>query len=54
MTEQIEIVCGGHGVCPCCNRTFSDLQRHMASKHKGFAAEEVTAPEAAIAGTTIQ
>jgi hypothetical protein len=21
------------GVCPCCNRTFSDLQRHMATKH---------------------
>lgn len=28
-----------NGVCPCCNRTFSDLQRHMASKHKGFVAE---------------
>jgi hypothetical protein len=24
------------GVCPCCNRTFSDLARHMQSKHKGF------------------
>lgn len=23
------------GVCPCCNRTFQDLQRHIASKHKG-------------------
>lgn len=22
------------GVCPCCNRHFPDLQRHMASKHK--------------------
>lgn len=21
------------GVCPCCNRTFVDLQRHMKSKH---------------------
>lgn len=21
------------GVCPCCNRTFSDLARHMAHKH---------------------
>lgn len=29
------------GVCPCCNRTFSDLQRHMATKHKGFIAEPV-------------
>jgi len=24
------------GVCPCCNRTFADLTRHMASKHQGF------------------
>lgn len=22
-----------HGVCPCCNRTFADLARHMATKH---------------------
>lgn len=22
------------GVCPCCNRTFANVQRHMASKHK--------------------
>lgn len=21
------------GVCPCCNRTFENLQKHMASKH---------------------
>lgn len=21
------------GVCPCCNRTFIDLQRHMKTKH---------------------
>lgn len=21
------------GVCPCCNRTFLDLARHMATKH---------------------
>lgn len=21
------------GVCPCCNRTFEDLQRHMKTKH---------------------
>ena len=21
------------GVCPCCNRTFLDLQRHMKTKH---------------------
>jgi hypothetical protein len=30
-----------NGVCPCCNRTFVNLQRHMASKHAGFVAEEV-------------
>jgi hypothetical protein len=40
----------GNGVCPCCNRTFADLQRHMASKHAGFVAEEVQAE----AGQTIQ
>jgi hypothetical protein len=22
-----------NGVCPCCNRTFVDLQRHMKTKH---------------------
>ena len=21
------------GVCPCCNRSFPNLQRHMAAKH---------------------
>lgn len=30
-----------NGVCPCCNRTFSDLARHMATKHPTFLAEEV-------------
>lgn len=29
----------GHGVCPCCNRTFEDLSRHMASKHPTYSAE---------------
>lgn len=24
------------GVCPCCNRTFVDLQKHMMSKHPEF------------------
>ena len=23
------------GVCPCCNRTFQNLKRHMETKHKG-------------------
>lgn len=26
----------GNGVCPCCNRTFRNLARHMKTKHKGF------------------
>ena len=38
------------GVCPCCNRSFENLRRHMASKHKGFVLEEVQAE----VGTTIQ
>lgn len=29
------------GVCPCCNRTVSQMARHMASKHPGFKAEEI-------------
>lgn len=24
------------GLCPCCNRTFSQLARHMATKHPQF------------------
>jgi hypothetical protein len=24
------------GVCPCCNRTFENLQRHMHTKHPDF------------------
>lgn len=30
------------GVCPCCNRTFSQLAAHMTKKHPGFAAVEVS------------
>lgn len=26
-----------HGVCPCCNRSFQNLRRHMSAKHPGFA-----------------
>jgi len=29
----------GHGVCPCCNRTFENLHRHMTTQHPTFAAE---------------
>lgn len=28
-----------HGVCPCCGRTFKQLQRHMASQHPDFIAD---------------
>lgn len=28
-----------NGVCPCCTRSFSDLRRHMETKHPQFAAE---------------
>lgn len=34
------------GVCPCCNRQFVDLHRHMQTKHKGFVAEAVDGDEA--------
>ena len=30
----------GKGVCPCCNRTFRDLARHMANQHPEFSGEE--------------
>ena len=26
------------GVCPCCNRYFAQLQRHMTTQHPNFAA----------------
>lgn len=31
------------GVCPCCNRSFSNLARHMHTKHSGYKKEAVTA-----------
>lgn len=27
------------GVCPCCNRTFANLARHMGTQHPGYAGE---------------
>jgi len=27
----------GHGVCPCCNRSFKALADHMATQHPGYA-----------------
>lgn len=32
----------GRGVCPCCNRTFVDLARHMAGQHPEFVETEAT------------
>lgn len=29
----------GNGVCPCCNRTFGNLQRHMNTKHPDYKSE---------------
>jgi hypothetical protein len=29
-----------HGTCPCCRRTFQNLQRHMAHQHPGYAEGE--------------
>ena len=29
----------GAGVCPCCNRTFLALQKHMQQKHPKFVCE---------------
>lgn len=28
-----------NGVCPCCTRSFQNLQRHIASQHPDFQAE---------------
>lgn len=33
-----------NGVCPCCTRSFTDLRRHMASKHPGFSDDNVVVP----------
>lgn len=27
------------GVCPCCHRTFSNVERHMSNQHPDFTAE---------------
>lgn len=33
------------GVCPCCNRTFVNLQRHMSNKHPDYAETELAVIE---------
>lgn len=35
------------GTCPCCNRTFSALARHMQTKHPAFIAEQASGEGAA-------
>ncbi|MGH2556397.1 MAG: hypothetical protein ACRDHO_11845 [Actinomycetota bacterium] len=30
----------GKGVCPCCNRHFVNVERHMASEHPEYSEEE--------------
>ena len=30
------------GVCPCCNRTFKNLQQHMEGQHKDFVKKQKT------------
>jgi len=32
-----------NGVCPCCNRSFSNLQRHMSGQHPQFVSQELAA-----------
>lgn len=34
-----------NGVCPCCNRSFTNVLRHMESKHPDYRAEVAVAPE---------
>lgn len=41
----------GNGICPCCNRTFGNLQRHMATKHPDHAAAIPSAGRAAAEGS---
>ena len=35
-----------HGVCPCCNRTFKQLARHMKSQHPNYVDEPDISAEA--------
>lgn len=36
-----------NGVCPCCNRTFTNLARHMASQHPDWNPDPETPSESA-------
>lgn len=37
----------GNGVCPCCNRSFENLQRHMKTKHPDYAHAEPSEKDSA-------
>lgn len=41
----------GKGVCPCCNRQFKDLHKHMNSKHPDYSEQE---PDLKVVGGTRQ
>ena len=30
-----------NGLCPCCNRSFADLRRHIATKHKDYPTKDL-------------
>lgn len=30
-----------NGVCPCCNRSFENLERHMKNQHPNYAIDQV-------------
>lgn len=34
-----------NGVCPCCNRSFANLQRHMKTKHPDWNPSQVDTPQ---------
>lgn len=42
----------GNGVCPCCNRSFENLRRHMATKHPDYADKEPQVEEDRTCGST--
>jgi len=39
-----------HGICPCCKRTFVQLQRHIATKHPSWLEEQEKARREAAQG----
>lgn len=35
-----------NGVCPCCNRSFENVRRHMATKHPDYDSTKIEQPNA--------